>query len=123
MTDIDELTGLELIKAFAEALGHDAQIVIGGGVHTGRGWVNVWFYKQPHSTKMWTELPANLIIREFDRIKPFVVWFGGDEHGTRCRVTAYRDWPGIIKVHAEALGPDFKTAMARLRCKLEEEKA
>jgi hypothetical protein len=104
MSDIDQLEGLELTKAFAEALGYQARIL-----------KNTVEVKVNQSFQIWDELPTYLIISCFDRIKPDVGWYKPlGEIVPVCRLS-----DGISQ-HAE--GSDFKTAMARLVVKLDEEK-
>jgi hypothetical protein len=100
MSDIDQLEGLELIKAFAEALGYSTRML-----------KNTVEVKVNQSFQIWDSLPTYLVIREFDRIKPEVVW-----KIDTC-------WLGLgDPVHTFSYGPDFATAVARLVVRLDEEK-
>src|SRR5712692_10313635 len=111
MSNPDELEGLELIAAFARVLGYGAEIT---------DWLeheSVAVYKKPNTKAYadfcgyWTELPADLIIQEFNRLKPTVFCPTGNEVFVRMRDGGNG-----------AFGPDLQTAVARLRVKLEKAK-
>lgn len=106
-TNIDELDGPELIAEFARALGYKFR----PSAYSPN-------YPEPHLIiedergsfmYRWYELHADLILREFNRLRPAV----------------YNNEDGTISVVAKCLfgrGPTLEIAMARLVCKLGKEK-
>jgi hypothetical protein len=108
MAEIDQLEGLELVAEFARALGapvaHEQVDCVKFHLKDKYGYLQ--FYSI-------IELPSDLIIREFDRIKPDIQWIGN-----RCQVFQVHN-----KTMFVAESDNIKTAVARLVVKLHKEKA
>jgi hypothetical protein len=108
--NIDELDGLELWAEFARALGHEATITL---EYNKRG-VSVRAKGNNMPVGYWTELPADVILQEFNRIKPLVKW-GAEQN---CYMSI---WNNRERIKISSSGPNLETAVARLVVKMGEE--